>query len=133
MLGYSKIFKTQNHCFSTIFYNLSIWKAFPGVSGGKDSACKVGSPGSFLMFGKSPGEGNGYPLHYSCLERSMDRGTWWATVHGVAKSWTWLTDKHSSIWKETFWTHSYILIETKVTHYDLSIGVILSNVNLQSE
>ena len=45
----------------------------------------VGSvPGS----GRSPGEGNGYPLQYSCLENPMDRGAWWARVHGVAKSWT---------------------------------------------
>ena len=39
--------------------------------------------------GRSPGEGNDYPLHYSCLENSMDRGTWQATVHGLTKSWTW--------------------------------------------
>ena len=38
--------------------------------------------------GKSPGVGNGDPLRYSCLESPMDRGAWWATVHGVAKSWT---------------------------------------------
>ena len=38
--------------------------------------------------GRSPGEGNGYPVQYSCLENSMDRGTWWATVHGLAKSQT---------------------------------------------
>ena len=40
----------------------------------------------------SPGEGNGYPLQYSCLENSMDRGVWWATVHGVSNSWTQLSD-----------------------------------------
>ena len=45
-------------------------------------------PGS----GRSPGEGNGYPLQHSCLENSMDRGAWWATVHGVAKSQTRLKD-----------------------------------------
>ena len=38
--------------------------------------------------GRSPGRGNGNPLHYSCQENPMDRGTWWATVHSVAKSWT---------------------------------------------
>ena len=38
--------------------------------------------------GRAPGVGNGNPLQYSCLENSMDRGAWWATVHGVAKSWT---------------------------------------------
>ena len=42
--------------------------------------------------GRSVGEGNDYPLQYSCLEKSMDRGTWWGTVHGVAKSLTWLSD-----------------------------------------
>ena len=41
---------------------------------------------------KSPGEGNGNPLQYSCLENPIDRGTWWSTVHGVAKSWTRLSD-----------------------------------------
>ena len=45
-------------------------------------------PGS----GRSPGEGNGYLLQYSCLENSIDRGAWWATVHGVAKSWTRLSN-----------------------------------------
>ena len=44
-----------------------------------------------------PGEENGYLLHYSCLENSMDRGVWWATVHGVAESQTWLSDYHSVI------------------------------------
>ena len=42
--------------------------------------------------GKSPGEGNGNPLQYSCLENPMDGGAWWAIVHGVAKSWTLLSD-----------------------------------------
>ena len=41
-----------------------------------------------------PGEGNGYPLQYSCLETSMDSGAWQTTVHGVAKSWTRLSDEH---------------------------------------
>ena len=44
--------------------------------------------GSIPGLGRSSGEGNGNPLQYSCLEKSMDRGAWWATVHGVAKSWT---------------------------------------------
>ena len=46
----------------------------------------AGDQGSISGLGRSPGEGNGYPLQYSCLENSMDRGAWWATVHGVAKS-----------------------------------------------
>ena len=47
---------------------------------------KIGELGLIPDLGRSPGEGNGNPLQYSCLENPMDRGTWWATVHGVAKS-----------------------------------------------
>ena len=46
------------------------------------------APGLILGLGRSPEEGNGYPLQYSCLENSIDRGAWWATVHGVSKHWT---------------------------------------------
>ena len=59
---------------------------FPGGSDGKESTCNAGDPGSILGLGRSPGEGNGYSLRYSCLENPMDREAWWATVHGVAKS-----------------------------------------------
>ena len=59
---------------------------FPGGSNGKESACNVGDPGSISGLGRSPGEGNGNPLHR--LENPMDRRTWWVTVHGVTKSWT---------------------------------------------
>ena len=52
----------------------------------KVSACNVGDQGSVPESGRSPGEGNGNPLQYSCLENSMDGEAWWATVHGVAKS-----------------------------------------------
>ena len=61
-------------------------------SDGKASACNVGDPGSISESERSPGEGNGNPLQYSCLENSMDGGAWWATVHGVTKSRTWLSD-----------------------------------------
>ena len=59
---------------------------FLGGSDGKDSACNAGDPGSVPESGRSPGEGNGYPLQYSCLENSMDRGAWQAIVHGVTKA-----------------------------------------------
>ena len=68
-----------------------IQRGFPGDSGGKESACDARDPGSIPGSGKSPGEGNGNPLQYSCLENSMDRGAGRATVHGVAKSWTQLS------------------------------------------
>ena len=54
----------------------------------KASAYNVVDLGSTPGSGRSPGEGNGNPLQYSCLENHMDRGAWWATVHGVTKSWT---------------------------------------------
>ena len=52
---------------------------FPGGSDGKASACNAGDPGLIPGSGRSPGEGNGNPLQYSCLENSMDGGPWWAT------------------------------------------------------
>ena len=64
-------------------------------SDGKESAYIAGDPGSIPGSGRSPGEGNGYPLLYSCLENPMDRGAWQATVHGVAQSRTRLSEKHS--------------------------------------
>ena len=64
----------------------------PGGSDSKVSARDAGDTGSIPGLGRSPGEGNGNPLRYSCLENAMDGGAWWATVHGVAKSRTQLSD-----------------------------------------
>ena len=61
---------------------------FPGGSDGKESACNAGDLGSIPASGRSPGEGNGNPLQYSCLENPMGSGAWQAIVHGVAKSQT---------------------------------------------
>ena len=65
---------------------------FPGGSEVKASACNLGDLGSIPGSGRSPGEGNGNPLQYSCLENPMDGGAWWTTVHGVTKSQTRLSD-----------------------------------------
>ena len=65
---------------------------FPGGSEGKASACDVEDPVSIPGSVRSPGEGNGDLLQYSCLENPMDRGTWQATGHGITKSWTQLRD-----------------------------------------
>ena len=61
-------------------------KSFPDSSAGKESAHNSRDSGSILGSGRSPVEGIGYPCQYSCLENHMDRGAWWATVHGVTKS-----------------------------------------------
>ena len=61
---------------------------FSGGSDSKESACNAGDLGLIPGSGRSPGEGNGNPLQYSCLENPMDRGAWWATVLGVAKGQT---------------------------------------------
>ena len=68
------------------------YKGFPGGSEVKASARNAGDLGSIPGLGRSPGEGNGTPFQYCCLENPMDRGAWWATVHGVAKSRTRLSD-----------------------------------------
>ena len=65
---------------------------FPGGSDGKESTCNSGDLGSIPESGRSPGEGNGYPVQYSCLKNSMERRTWQVTVHGVTKSWTQLSN-----------------------------------------
>ena len=72
--------------------SLLTYLGFPRASDCKEFACNARDRGLILGLGKSPGERNGYSLHYSCLENSMDRGTWQATVHEVAKSQTRLSD-----------------------------------------
>ena len=62
--------------------------SFPGGSDNKESACSATDLGSIPGLGRYPGEQNGNPLQYSCLENAMDRRAWQATVHGVTKSWT---------------------------------------------
>ena len=63
-------------------------KSFPSGSDGKESACYAGDLGSIPGWGRSPGDGNGNPLQYSCLENSKHRGDFQATLHGFAKSQT---------------------------------------------
>ena len=65
-----------------------VFLGFPGGSAGKESAHNAGDLGSVPGLGRFPGEGESYPFQYSGLENSMDRGAWWATAHGVAKSQT---------------------------------------------
>ena len=75
---------------------------FPGGSDSKESVCNVGDLGSIPGTERFPGEGNGNPLQYSCLENSMDRGAWQTTVHGVAKSQTQMNNFHSNFFQQDF-------------------------------
>ena len=86
------IFQSFHMSFLMIFTK-SLWgQGFPGGSESKESACNVGDLGWIPGLGRSPGEGNGYQLQYSGLENPMD-----CTVHGVAKSWTRLSDFHFTV------------------------------------
>jgi len=75
-----------NHWICSLLFHL------PGGSDGKAFACMKETWHEIPGTGRFPGKGNGYSLWYSCLENPMDRGTWWTTVHGVAKSRTWLSN-----------------------------------------
>ena len=73
--------------------NVLMWYlGFLCSSVGKEFACSAGGLGAIPGLGRSPGEGNGNPLQYLCLENLMDRGAWWTAVHGVTKSWARLSD-----------------------------------------
>ena len=74
-----------------------VLQGFPGDSGVKNLPASAGDAGSIPGWGRSSGKGNGNTFQYSCLENSMDRGAWWATVHGVAKSQTQLSDYYFQI------------------------------------
>ena len=89
----------------------------------KEPACNTGDSGSVLGLGRSPGEGNGNPSQYFCLENFMDRGDWWATVHGVTKSWTGLSEKHFHFF------FFFILLSTETLPYvkSLLLHVFLRN------
>ena len=82
---------------------------FPGGSFGKESTCNAGDAGEvglILGLGWSPGEGNGNPLQYICLEKPMDRGAWQVTVHGLTKNQTWLS----------YWEHRHTPTNRRCLH-----------------
>ena len=102
----------------------------------KNPACNAGDQGSIPGSGRSPGEGNGYPLQCSCLENSVDRGAWQAIVHGVTKSQTRLNDQHAHInpyklpysdritWLHPFCEESMCFKEQRSTHAGKSVSEI---------
>ena len=89
---------------------------FPGGSDGKETACNAGDPGSVSGLGGYPGEGNGNQLQCSCLENSMDRGTWWATVHVVRVGHNW-ANKHTHCCSE--WSYNSFLKKQRYKTWSL--------------
>ena len=84
----------NGHFLVTLFLKYSVYiirASLVAQKVGKQPAYNAGYPGSIPASGRSPGKGNDNSLEYSCLKNSMDRGAWWATVHGVTKSRTWLS------------------------------------------
>ena len=85
----SEMVKMENSKNKTFKVEISnCLRGFPGGSDGKESACRAGDLGLIPGSGRFLGGGNGNPLQYSCLKNPMDRRAWWATIHGVAQSWT---------------------------------------------
>ena len=106
----SKMLEREEQIF-ILCVSLGLWVGFPSGSDGKESACNKGDLGLIPGLGRSPGEGNGNPLQYACLENSVDRGAWWATFspwgHRVGQEWItlslWLVGNY--VIDQTTWGH----------------------------
>ena len=114
---------SNSKCFSSDLYpSIVIWAGFPVGSDSRESVCNAGDPGSIPGVGRSPGEGNGNPLQYSCLENPMDRGTWQLyTDHGVGKNQTLLSD----------WSTTIVIWGGNVTWWFREVGFLRHNSNKQ--
>ena len=99
-------------CYLVTSHYLSIL-GFPHSSVGKESSCNAGDLGSIPGLGRSPGEGNGNPLQYFCLENPMDRGTWWSTLHGATRVRHDIATKPSSI----YFTHDSVYISMLLSQF----------------
>ena len=97
-------------CMCVLCVCVCLCVGFLGGSEVKPSACSARDLGSILGLGRSPGEENGNPLQYSCLENPMDEGAWWATVHGVRKSRTRLSDLTHSLIYVYICVYIYIIL-----------------------
>ena len=87
-----------------------VYMGFSSSTRGKEPGCPcIRDAGSVSGLGRSPGGGHGNPLRYPCLENPVDRGAWWSTVHGVAKSWTRLKQLSAH-------THTHRHTHTRITH-----------------
>ena len=124
----------RHHKLSTHWFKKPLFWGFPGDSDGKESSCNSGDLGLIPGLERSPGEGNGYSLRYSYLENPMDRGGWWATIHGVSKSWMQLsTHKHLfsqvDLFRSTISKYAVtIILETTILFIIILIFSIYSHI-----
>ena len=133
------IWPTGGCCWWRLIRNSLLWQfelsgltslclGFPGGSDGKESVCNAGDLGLIPGLGRSPGEGNGNILQYSCLENPMDRGAWWDAVHGVSKSQTqleWLTQTHTNTTHSSFCIYGGLLFSWKHRHLNFRFICLL--------
>ena len=104
----------STHPVFLVFLALDMTWGLPQWLSSKESTCHAGDVGSIPWLGRSPKGGNGNPLQYSCLENPTDRGAWKATVNGVAKSWTWLSNTHTHDLKSVLWGWCRLSLLTKI-------------------
>ena len=94
ILLYSDVIQLYVCIYIYIYSFLPLVPGFPSGLDGKEFVCNAGDPSLIPGLGRSPGEGNGYSFQFSCMGNPMDRGAWWATVHGITKSRIWPSDQH---------------------------------------
>ena len=115
-------------CVCVYFWNFCTFLGLPCSSNSKESGWNAGDPGSNPGMGKSSREGNGNPRQYSCLENPMDGGAWQATVHWVAKSWTWLSNQLLPLLCTGFYQASPFCIPTNNTQvFQLLLSLVSTN------
>ena len=131
-VGSIYIFTISMSCFLTpaaeeiikVWSLLIMWEGLPWWLSGKESSCQCRGCGLIPRPGRSPGEGNGYPLQYSCLENPMDRAAWQAAVHGD-QSQTWLSDSTINS-RGIFYPQVYIFMWSFITHLGFSVMLFIS-------
>ena len=112
-------------CFYGVAY-LNCW-SFPGGEVIKKTPANAEDTNLIPGLGRSPGGGNGKPLRYSCLENSMDRGPWWATVHGVIKNWIWISNWARTLSKMLSVLHEPALLLLELYRYHLFLEVLINS------
>ena len=128
-LGLGSLFPEA--CVFLSFCIFSYYRGFSGGSDSKESPCNAGDMSSIPGSGRSLEEGNGSPLQYSCLENSMDKGAWPATVHGFTKSQTWLSDFTFSLSLEKYIIFPVFLVYPVSSSLYTFIGTSFTYANIK--